>query len=174
MYINQKGFSVLDILIVCFIFVIIGFLGWYVFQYRTSQKDSTSISKSGTEQKLPQKYSSTANWEEVELSASDNQRKQDVQTILFKLVAYRATHGSYPSSAVEARAIQEKNPLIDPDTLKPYNITDVEPALGEMQYKPSSTCDNANRRFVPSNTKNINAFIVRLSEGSFICKSNTR
>lgn len=174
MYTNQKGFGLLELIIILVLLISISSLGWYAFENRSSQKDLTPSSKSGTEKRLPQKYSSTANWEEVELSASDNQRKQDVQTILFKLVAYRANHGSYPTSAVEARTIQEKNPLIDPDTRKPYNITDAEPALGEMQYRPSSTCDKANRRFIPSNTKNINAFIIRLSEGSFICKSNTR
>jgi len=176
---NNKGFSIIEVVLALLALSFVGTLGWYVWHKQANENNPKDmVPQTEVESDAPnaaqQKYPTDKNWDNVELTAADYQRKQDVLAMPFKVAAYRVSHGAYPANAAEAQAIQGKDPLLDPDTKQPYKLTDAEPAIGEMQYKLSATCDSTNRNLVTLNSQNIFAFVVRLSEGSTICKSNIR
>lgn len=170
----RNGFSIIEILIVLAAVCLLCIIGWFAYNRITGNKNTANSSQTTNADIQNSKYSPTKNWEDIDLSADDAKRKLDLQNMLFRLVAYEVRTGRYPINAAEASALQDKNPLIDPTTQKAYIVTDSVPGLGAMQYKASATCDAKNRNFVQSKSTKINAFIIRLSEGSFICKSNTQ
>lgn len=166
MHKQEQGFSFIGFFVLC---LVIGGIGYAALQVFGDQVNAPA------EDTGPKQYSATENWDDVNLSDADAERKQHVLEMSFKAAAYRITKGGYPKTAADAQTMQETGPIIDPETTLAYTIVDTEPlSVGQMQYKVSATCDSLNRVFEPVESPYIYAFRVRLSEGSFICKSNIR
>jgi hypothetical protein len=174
---NQSGFTVVALITVV---VVVGLLAasFVVIRNRAQELDASNEKTAGkmaeeVSSEVPQPYPVTADWDTVRLTRADQQRKLDIQSLSMELVAYEVMNKVDPPDAAAANAFHmAKDPLKDPDTGQPYTIVDGEPGLGQMQYRRSASCDNNNRVFMAENSLKISALRVRLSEGSFICKSD--
>lgn len=125
-------------------------------------------------------YDPDAHPRDLELTADDQQRYYDMFSISLMDVAFKSHYGHNYRSAQDIsdfiyRADARAEPRVDPGTNEPYVFTDNAPKRGEMQFKPAHYCeDNLRDIGEPATTDSINAFMVMMDDGSYLCKSNVQ
>lgn len=196
---NNSGFSPVQIVLLISFYIIIGLIAfgsWQIISNKNQSKETfanpvdaevkaddkpVAISAPATTA-APAKYPDNLYWDDPKMLSQLNDidilHKKNIFNFSFRVVGYYLNHNNtYPLNATEASTIQDRDdPTIDPVTNTPYKIVDYTPSTGEMQYKISTTCDDYNRDFYPLSkpSNNIFALKVKLSEGSYICKSSIK
>lgn len=117
--------------------------------------------------KLPESSDNTYS-KQTDLAIDDN-----IYVLSGALLAYSINSGGYPQPTQEGwddfTSKANKNSTTSPVTQKTYIFTQLEPRLGEIQYRSPGSCDSSYTDFVPSSTAQTYAFRLRLSAGNIRC-----
>lgn len=172
---KQSGFAALEALVIVVVVVsILAMVGYRL--YKSSAGDSGQRTAQQTTSELQQvKYPTNIGWDKVDLLESDRLHAKHIQELAWRVLGFYLQNRQYPKNATEAKGLTTQDePLIDPVTQAPYVVVDSVPGEGEVQYRLSMTCDRYNRNMdeLSGYRENVYALMMKMSDGSFVCKSN--